>query len=250
MMSHHDPDNRKLHWPDCFNVRDMGGLPTESGNLTRFKALVRSDTPNRLNEDGIQALLDYGVRTIIDVRSAAEAEQYPSIFRESSVSKVTYLNLPLEKYYPHVGKLIKQAKTRGEVYCIVLDHYPDCIAAVMNAIGSAAEGGILIHCHAGKDRTGTIIGLCLRLVGVPFDLIAADYAQSQICLKPLYDELVQKVGGDENIGFWSKQTVTKEMMTLMLNHIDLKYGDTESYLKSAGLKDHELDKIKSRLLES
>lgn len=242
-------NNRKLNWSNCYNVRDIGGLPTKSGRLTKSKVLVRSDTPNRLDENSIQALIDYGIRTIIDVRSAQEAEQYPSIFNGPSHSEVTYLNLPLEKYYPHVGELIKKAESRGEVYCIVLDHYPDCIAAVMNAIGSAAEGGILIHCHAGKDRTGTIIGLCLRLVGVPFETITADYAQSQICLKPLYDELVEQVGGDENIGFWSKQTVTKEMMALMLNHIDLNYGDIEAYLKSAGMQDHELDTVKTRLLE-
>ena len=75
--------------------------------------------------------------------------------------------------------MIQKAKSRGEVYCIILDHYPDAVAEILRAIVNAPPGGIVIHCHAGKDRTGMVSALLLKLVGVPAELIAADYAESQ-----------------------------------------------------------------------
>jgi hypothetical protein len=77
----------------------------------------------------------------------------PSVIIKSHGRHLDYLNLPIEKYYPHVGALIKRAKTRGEVYCIVLDHYPDAVVEIMRAMVKAQPGGIVIHCYAGKDRT-------------------------------------------------------------------------------------------------
>ena len=248
-MSNDNPNRKRhLNWAGGYNIRDLGGLPTNTGAETSFKAIVRSDFTNRLNTDGEQALWDYGIRTIIDVRSFREAEQYPSNFQQSKKFNLTYFNLPIEKYYPHVGKLINKAETRGEVYCIILDHYPDAIATVLRTIIQARPGGVLIHCHAGKDRTGIISALCLSLAGVPKALVAADYAESQTRLKPLYDELVQKVGGEENLGFWSKPTVTEEMMMLVLNHLEAKYDGVEKYLLSAGLASKEIKQLQDLLL--
>lgn len=240
------PD-RHLLWPDCYNARDLGGLTTEDGRITRWQALIRSDIVNRLTEEGRQTLLDYGVRTIIDLRSPQEAADEPSLF--ATDGRVSYLNLPLEKYYPHVRALIHQAETRGEVYCIVLDHYPDAVTAVLQAIIEAKPGGILIHCHAGKDRTGIVSALLLRLAGVPVEVVVADYAESQACLWPLYEKIVAEAGGEDNVGFWLKPTATAEMMVFMLDYLDAKYGGVESYLLAAGMTSVEIDQLRNRLIQ-
>jgi protein tyrosine/serine phosphatase len=159
------------------------------------------------------------------------------------------LNLPLEKYYPHVSALISQAETRGEVYGIILDHYPDAVAAIMQNIIEAKPGGIVIHCHAGKDRTGIVAALLLRLVGVPVEKVVADYAESQIRLRPLYERIVAEVGKDK-VSFWLEQTATEEMMYTMLTHLDARYGGVEPYLLAAGLTPQDIDQLNNRLCQT
>lgn len=240
-----------LDWPTCYNIRDLGGLPTTDGRHTRVGAFIRADTPARLTADGRQMLLDHGVRTIIDLRAPNEAAEWPSPFANQSAPHMpSYLNLPLEKFYPHVGKLIVQAEHRAQVYCIMLDHYPDCMAHILRAMINAAPGPILFHCHSGKDRTGVVAALLLGLAGVPDELIAADYALSQERLMPVYAQDVRRAGGADKVGFWGRPTVTPEMMFYLLDHLQSQYGGVRGYLKQVGLSEPELAILAARMLES
>lgn len=237
--------HRHLNWPNCYNTRDLGGLPAAGGKETRWGAVIRSDVLNRLTEEGQEALRAYGVRTIIDLRAPQEAAEDPSLF--ATDENLTYLNLPLETFEPHVGDLIGQAKTHGEIYSIILDHYPDEVATVMRAIAQAEPGGIVIHCHAGKDRTALVSALLLRLVGVPVEEVAADYAVSQVRLWPLYEKTVAAAGNEDEVGFWAKPSTTKETMLETLAHLDAEYGGVPSYLSAVGLTPGEMEQLKRRL---
>lgn len=234
---------RRLDWPACYNVRDLGGLPTTTNRTTRWRSIIRADILSRLTEEGQQALLDYGVRTVIDLRGPQEAAEWPY----SLPNQVTYLNLPVEKFYPHVGQLIMKAQSRAEVYCITVDHYPDCITEILRSVANAQPGGVVLHCHAGKDRTGMISALLLSLVGVPTAEIAADYAESQVRLWPLYEQMVAEAGGEDKVGFWTKPTAAAEMMVLFLEHLVQRYGGTHAYLRTIGLQEEELDRLRARL---
>lgn len=241
---------RLLHWPNCYNVRDLGGLLAGDGRTTRRQAVIRADHLGRLTKDGREALLDYGVRTVIDLRGPQEVREWPSVFSEGdgTAALPTYLHRPLERYEPQVGALIRQANSRAEVYAIVVDHYPDCMAEVMRAILQARPGGVVFHCHSGKDRTGMVAALLLSLVGVPAEVVIADYAESQEHLRPLYEEQVAAAGGDEQLSFWSRPTATAEMMVQFLDHLDIRYGGAVAYLSAAGLSDAELVQLRERLL--
>jgi protein-tyrosine phosphatase len=252
-----DPENpnqesqtpgRHLNWPDCYNTRDLGGLPAKDGAITRWRSVIRSDILNRLTDEGQRALLDYGVRTIIDLRSSKEAAEELSFTASSADRPLDYYNLPIEKYYPHVSAMIQKAKSRGEVYCIILDHYPDAVAEILRAMVNAPPGGIVIHCHAGKDRTGMVSALLLALVGVPAELIAADYAESQHRLWPLYEKNLAEAGDQADADLWQKPTATADMMLQMMEHVDAKYGGIEPYLRAAGLTDEELKRLRERLV--
>src|SRR5688500_17816224 len=88
---------RQLSWEACYNVRDLGGYATADGGVTRWRAFVRAGSLYRLTPAGRAALLDYGVRTIVDLRRASELEHYPNPFAQQSedANPPIYLNLPL-----------------------------------------------------------------------------------------------------------------------------------------------------------
>ena len=247
MMSN---QHRHLAWEGCYNTRDLGGLPAVDGQETRWRSIIRSDHLGRLTAAGQQALLAYGVQTVIDLRSPQEAEKEPSPFGQLSGQNglPRYVNLPMEHDSPHVRAKISQAKNRAEVYCIIIDHCSDTIANIMRAIIQAPSGGIVLHCHSGKDRTGTVVALLLGLVGVGPEIIVADYAESQKRLWPLYEQVLTEAGGEENMSFWARPTATAEMMQLTLAHLDHKYAGILPYLYSTGLSELEIVQLQQRLL--
>jgi protein-tyrosine phosphatase len=241
--------NRDLAWPDCYNARDLGGLPAAGGRTTAWRSVIRSDILSRLTADGRQALLEYGVRTIIDLRAAHEAAAEPSLDPVWAGGRLTCLNRPLEHYYPHVGRLIVAARSRAEVYAIILDHYPDAVAGALRAVAGAEPGGVVIHCHGGRDRTGMASALLLRLAGVPAEVVIADYAASQERLRPLFEQIEAEKGPPPaDAGFWQRPTATAEMMAQMLAHLDGRYGGVEGYLKAAGLTDSDVVRLRMRLV--
>lgn len=169
---------RHLSWEACYNARDLGGLPLEDGRKTRRRAVIRSDTLGRLTPAGRQALIDYGVRTIIDLRSPQEIAADPYDFNGRDAA-LQHLNLPLDKHEPHASALMDSAPTLAAMYIVMLDYCADAVTAVMAAIAHAQPGGIVIHCSAGKDRTGIVAALLLRLNGVTTVAIGQDYAATQ-----------------------------------------------------------------------
>jgi protein-tyrosine phosphatase len=240
---------RHLAWEACYNVRDLGGLPTVDGGETRWGSIIRADILSRLTDAGRRALVEYGVRTVIDLRSPDQVAEEPSAFAVTphQATHPAYFVLPVEAYYPHVSALIRQAQSRAEVYCITLDHYPANMAAILRTIANAEPGGVVIHCHAGKDRTGVVVALLLALASVADEQIAADYAESQIRLWPLYEQMVAEAGSEDKVGFWTKPTATAEMMLTTLAHLRTQYGGVRAYLRWIGLTDGEVDQVRQRL---
>jgi protein-tyrosine phosphatase len=247
-MTNQSYQPRQLHWQGCLNVRDLGGLPTANGRTTAWQSIIRADTLSRLTPAGQKALRDYGVGTIIDLRAPHEVQAQPSVYsRQPDANGPAYLNLPLESYQPHVSALISRATSRGEVYCIILDHYPAKMAQVLRAIMAAQPGSVVLHCHSGTDRTGMVVGLLLSLVGVADELIAADYGQSRLHLRSYYDRIAAEAGGADQVSFWGRPTATEEMMRMMLDHITARYGDTADYLTRCGFSANEIEQVRQRL---
>lgn len=183
---------RHLPWQGCFNVRDVGGYPTVDGGRTRWGALIRSDDLGRLTPEGEASLVDYGVRTIVDLRSGWELEA-PHPFRpvapptgEATGADVpAYLNLTLRDLDDaHLDRALNASSSVAEAYCLFLDHGAASFARIARAFTDAPPGGVLVHCAAGKDRTGLIVAVLLALAGVRDDAIVADYRLTEERLRP------------------------------------------------------------------
>jgi protein-tyrosine phosphatase len=217
--------NRHLRWPSCLNVRDLGGYETADGATTCWRAFVRADTLSGLTERGRAALEAYGIRTIVDLRIPVEVRDDPGPFGEHDT--IAFHNLPLDPNDRAVSKAVSTYRGAGlstmvAVNAALLDVSREQVAAIMRTIATAPEGGVLFHCHAGRDRTGLIAALLLGLVGVPTEAIVEDYAHS-------YNAMAST-------------------MTLTLNHIEETYGGVAGYLCAIGLTEAEIALLRQRLI--
>jgi protein-tyrosine phosphatase len=237
--------SRHLAWDGCLNVRDLGGLPTLDGGETRWQSVIRADTLGRLSGAGQQSMHDYGVRTVIDLRSPQELAI--DSYQLAAAYGCLRLHLPVEKYYPHVSARIAQATSLAEVYCLIADHYADAIAAILEAVGSAPPGGVVLHCYNGKDRTGMMAALLLGIAGVPAGEIANDYAASQARLWPQYEKSLPKGASEGGESFWSKPWAEPATMVGFLGHLDERYGGVRAYLAQAGMQTEQIAQIDGRL---
>jgi protein-tyrosine phosphatase len=252
-----DQTRRHLSWDACYNMRDLGGYATADGSRTRWGTFVRADNLCRLISSGRAALLDYGVRTIIDLRRAAELEIDPSPFASplQGAKGPAYLNLPLGLGADSAGVAAVSAAGTGEdasmlaLFREVLDHYWRGIAGVMTAIATSPDGAVLFHCHAGKDRTGLIAALLLALAGVPAQTIAEDYALSQVCLQPIFDErLSQEPDPAKRERMARMISAAPETMLGILAHLDARHGGAERYLLAAGTAAADVKRLRKRLV--
>ena len=164
--------DRRLPWDACYNSRHLGGFIATNEQRTSRRAFVRTDNLARLSAAGQQALRDYGVTTIIDVRDAYELDIDPPPFAPTSGQDgyPTYHHLPLMNADDEVGiKGVYELKG-GKLYCWMIDRFGANIAAILktmaNAIAQAPDSIVLFHCHAGRDRnrdSGWIVaGTCRR----------------------------------------------------------------------------------------
>jgi protein tyrosine/serine phosphatase len=166
-----------LAWDGCFNVRDLGGLPTTDGRITRWGALVRADALDGLSEDGWAALAAHGVRTVIDLRNdderGADAAPRPA--------SITTVHIPLDVNEDREFCSVWQSGPQFGTplyYGPHLNRFPERSATVVAATARAGLGGVAFHCGGGRDRAGQISMLLLALVGVSADVIADDYVLS------------------------------------------------------------------------
>jgi protein-tyrosine phosphatase len=243
--------DRVLEWDGCANVRDLGGFRTADGGTTRRGAVVRSDNARRLTDAGWEALVAHGVRTVLDLRWPEElAEDPPRELPIEAVHVSLFGNLDLDYFKDldaRVAPLAKADRVR-ETYLEFLELYRENFAAAIAAVADAAEGGVLVHCAAGKDRTGLIAAFLLRLAGVPEDDVAEDYAESEANLAELTSKWIAEAPDERERERRVKLSSTpRDAMSGVLAALDERYGGVREYLLAAGASPETLDRAAARL---
>ncbi len=242
-------DARRLTWDGCSNTRHLGGFSGQDGRLTREAALIRSDNLARLTAQGQERLIGGGVATIIDLRSGYELQIEANPFAGQVAPQ--YHHLPLMNDSDEAAmQSIGSAASPLEMYQVMLEHFKDNIATIMRTIADAPTGGaVVVHCHVGKDRTGLVVALLLRLAGVAAVDIAEDYALSDSYLQAFYQELLShKTDPEERAALARLLTSKPETMIGMLDYLEQRYGSAEGYLRACGLEDQELERLKARMV--
>lgn len=246
--------SRDLLWDACLNVRDLGGHPTEDGGATRFGAFVRADNLERLTDAGWSALVDYGVHTVVDLRLADERGAEPP-----GELPIVALHRPLVPDFGHPDWLEINALSMGAVppestrlvYLEFLERYRDRFGEAISTIAAAdGEGAVLFHCMGGKDRTGLVTALLLRLVEVDRDAVAEDYALSGINLQTQHEQWIAAADDDHDRELRIRISATPgEAMLGVLEALDERYGGAEEYLRAAGVDEEAVAGIRGRLRE-
>ncbi|WP_336213361.1 tyrosine-protein phosphatase [Nonomuraea sp. LPB2021202275-12-8] len=174
------------------NVRDLGGLPTRDGGVTRYGRILRADNLQGLTEADVSRLVgDLKLRHVVDLRSTAEVTlEGPGPL--TAVPEVTHHHLTLfaeggrhtdveadsidaDRVLPwHERQVDEELRVTGFYYGYLRDR-PDAVVAALRAM-ALADGAALVHCAAGKDRTGVLSALALDLAGATREAIVTDYA--------------------------------------------------------------------------
>lgn len=233
-----------LTWSGCRNVRDLGGLPTQDGLGIRPRRLVRSDNLAGLDDTGHRALLAYGVARVLDLRGGISGEPEPS----SPSQDPLVVSVPWIDPERDHARDPETEKTLADVYRGSLDRNVRRVAAVVRAFLDAPSGPVVLHCAAGKDRTGMAVALLLETAGVPREHVVADYALSEEALG-VPAVLAGHPGPPEARAHAEEHWRTRPAtMAAALGHLDATYGGVVDYLRGpCGLTDDEIAAVRDRL---
>ncbi|WP_308797198.1 tyrosine-protein phosphatase [Agromyces silvae] len=249
------------------NFRDTGGLPLIDGGRTRAGVLFRSAALNALTEEGLHDLAASPVGVIADFRTGVERGMAADRLPVSRPFEIVLLEL-LEGALPQpaVGAdgavapeafatVLSQLPTLGELYVRMLQHGAETFAKLARLIAASrddAPTAVLVHCTAGKDRTGVAVALMLDAAGVEREAIIADYAVSQQHLAgPWADGMIAmltSMGVPITAGLRTLVTETPpEAIEQALAWVDAEHGGSAGYLASGGLGADDLAALRHRI---
>ncbi|MGI6077642.1 MAG: tyrosine-protein phosphatase [Fastidiosipilaceae bacterium] len=231
-----------------YNLRDLGGLPTTTGKITKYGRILRSDEPAGLPDVSIDYLRRFPVRLSIDLRSPSERNERPSSL--TAIPEISERHLPSisDSILHELVNMVDRDSHSilGDFYIYMIDHSAAELIAVLKAIAEydPRDGAILYHCVQGKDRTGVISALLLMLVNVRDEDIVANYQISYTYLRPKVDPIAdlypknmrQMLRSD----YWN--------MERFLTYFHEQHGPVDEYLIRHGMKPRELDILRQRLL--
>jgi len=230
-------------------------MPTGDGGETRPGAVVRADSVRQLSDAGWRALVDHGIRTVIDLRGDQELEDDPPAELPVEVVHVPFLpgaQADRDALGDELDEAVAAARdvptATRDVYLIFLERCRANIADAVRAVAHAPAGGVVIHCAGGKDRTGLLSAFLLHLAGVADEEIAADYALSEERLRSRHEAWFAAAGSEEELERLRRMAQTPAAsMVGVFAEVNRRYGGVEAYLRSAGVSDDELGLVRARL---
>jgi len=251
---------RILTFDGIANFRDIGGYYTHDGQYVRWGRIFRSGDTGSASDADLRRLSQMGVQFICDLRSDLEVADKPDRNPDSANNIV---HLPVQANINRADRFRLLVMTRPQLEELVVDLYTQIILEqnapvmgdILRQLADPNNLPALIHCTAGKDRTGILIGLLLSVLGVPDDVIIADYTLSNYYYQNFYDFAAHSTKQMAAIGFTPDDVqplilARPHNMQQTLAYIQKQYGSVESYLKEkAGIDDKILEQLKTNLLE-
>ncbi|MFM7763508.1 MAG: tyrosine-protein phosphatase [Acidimicrobiaceae bacterium] len=235
------------------NFRDLGGYPTVTGQVTKWRRLFRADGLYRLTPQDAQTVIDLGVRTVIDLRTQKEVQnrgtfpvkQFPVNFHHLPIIDATWNDGDTPEIEDVVEFLVW-------AYREMLDRASEKFAAAIKLIADQDILPAVFHCAAGKDRTGVLAAFILSILGVPNEIISADYGKTVDGMKRLIEwaKVRQPELADAYANMPARFAASDpRAMTIILSDLDTKYGSVQNYLREIGVDEKTFAALRADLLD-
>ncbi|MGW4944880.1 tyrosine-protein phosphatase [Actinoplanes sp. NPDC004185] len=242
-----DNHPRSLTFSTSYNFRDVGGYPGLDGRTVSWRRLFRADSLHRLKGADLETFLALGVRTVIDLRRPFEVELHGRVPHSEGLD---YRNLVVEhvdwESVEHSGD-IPHERWLADRYLNFAEDGQAGLAAALGVIADPAAVPVVVHCMAGKDRTGVVCALTLSLLGVSDTDIAQDYALTEAAMESLTAYLLRtkpELVHDKYHMFDCPQ----DAMLLFLRDLRERHGSVEKYVREIGLSTGQLASMREHLL--
>ena len=242
-----DSTAQRIPITGTYNFRDVGGYPVDGG-VTRPGKLFRADALGRLGEDGRDGLRELGIRIVIDLRDDFEVEALPD---DLDGLDVDVLRLPVFEGSGASASSI--GSTIVDLYEKIVFQHTEVVVRALREIADTGGAPVVVHCTAGKDRTGIVIALALLAVGVDRETVLADYELSEENLAgPWIEGMLALVRGygvqvtpDLRVILGGSP---REALETTIDRIEQRAGSIRAYLLDAGLDEFELVRLRSVLV--
>jgi len=240
---------RRLPLAGNYNVRDVGGYPVDGGGATRWNTLLRGDALHGLDDSGRAVLGSIGVNTVIDLREHDEVSVAPDRLGDLTAQVV---HLPLyDTSNTGMPRSDQAGRTLAQTYELLVRDRPEALAGAVRALAAPGALPAIVHCTAGKDRTGIVIALALSTVGVSDSVIAADYCATEHLLDGAFraEILARSVSrGVPEASILPLLSAQPDLILAVLNQICHDHGSVAAFLGDHGMTDAERVALRSSLV--
>lgn len=238
--------DRHIPIQGTLNFRDAGGYPVRDGGRVARRMLFRSDALHRVDKPGSDMIAALDLRTVLDLRTIEELliAQSPLADFADRGTRTVHLSLVGDDFSELPPEL-------DSVYSFMVDRRGPAIGAAIRHLASPGALPSLVHCTAGKDRTGIVIAFTLAALGVPDQLIAADYALSGMYLVPEQTAVIGRLSVDTGLGEQLTEALMASPPELIVQTLDRarnQSGSIADYLASNGVTEADLNALRAALV--
>jgi|TARA_B100002019_G_scaffold225008_1_gene197979 protein tyrosine/serine phosphatase len=247
-----DYSERHYSFEGCFNFRDIGGYLNQDGRRVKKGLYFRAGRQDRMTNKDLAQLSDLNISTQIDLRKKEEVLDQGRGPLEDMGAKYINISVIPEGGSEKLNKLVGDTGISGKRYLGYLEFGPTSWLRLFGILADEENLPVLLHCTAGKDRTGVSTAFLLSVLGVSRDIIEADYLLTNLDTERQADFIESTVGYPEGYNrekMISIAGVPKDAMKDFLDGVESKWGSVIEYLEKIGVTQEQMDQVRLNFLE-
>ncbi len=245
-----DDPSRLVPLEGTFNFRDVGGYPVAAGGTLRHGRLYRSDALSELSDADLETLGEIGLGAVLDLRETYEWKASPDRVEGLNADQ-RYVPVFADSLFADGFDHITEPITLPKLYDMMVSDHAEQLALAVTNLSETISAPSVVHCTAGKDRTGMVTALTLSALGVPEQWVVRDFAATESFLGEAFVARVKQHYARNGFpaSMASNPTLAPaELMVAMLARIREEHGGAERFLIDHGTPSSALDALRRELV--